>query len=358
MTSLNDDDSDISPLIDCKYMDIVDFKSIKHENNNFSIIHLNIHLLQNHKEEFETFLSMLNIKFDVIGLCETKLQQDIVPNYNPELKGYKLFSTPSEGEKGGTSLYISSKYDSIQRKGLEKIMYKSHLLESSFAEIIFPNKKNVLIGCVYRHPSMDLTLFNDKHLNPLLEILNSKKHIFLLGDMNIDLIKNELHSETSNFLDIISSNLFVPHIIHPTRITSHSKTLIDNIFSNVTNFAQGKSGNITLSLSDHLAQFLLIPLDIKFIPKQMHTFKQDFSNFDRENFILDLLSVDFKKEMELENRDPNHSFNKFISLVDSLISKYIPVRRISKKEAKNQNTPWINETIQADIRNREKLYKK
>ena len=38
---------------------------------------------------------------------------------------------------------------------------------------------------------------------------------------------------------------------HPTRITSHSKTLIDNIFSNFLSY-EIISGNITATICDHL----------------------------------------------------------------------------------------------------------
>ena len=34
------------------------------------------------------------------------------------------------------------------------------------------------------------------------------------------------------FLNSLASNSFIPYILHPTRIASYSKTLIDNIFSN------------------------------------------------------------------------------------------------------------------------------
>ena len=37
---------------------------------------------------------------------------------------------------------------------------------------------------------------------------------------NIDLMKNDSDTHTSTFLDTVTSNLFVPHIIHPT--TYHS----------------------------------------------------------------------------------------------------------------------------------------
>ena len=46
---------------------------------------------------------------------------------------------------------------------------------------------------------------------------------------------NEL---TGEFLDVMYSKMFFPLITRPTRITSHTATLIDNIFSNnMDNFA-------------------------------------------------------------------------------------------------------------------------
>ena len=117
---------------------------------------------------------------------------------------------------------------------------------------------------------MEVDDFNDNYLSPLMEKLTDKTHTFLLGDFNIDLMKTDTDEHTSTYFDTMTSNLFVPHIIHPTRITPHSKTLIDNIFSNVPNFSQGKSGNLTLSISDHLAQFLIVPLDCGYTPRKIN----------------------------------------------------------------------------------------
>ena len=46
--------------------------------------------------------------------------------------------------------------------------------------------------------------------------------------------------------------------MQPTRITSHSNTLIDNIFSNVIE-PDIISGNLTATISDHMHQFAIIP---------------------------------------------------------------------------------------------------
>ena len=52
--------------------------------------------------------------------------------------------------------------------------------------------------------------------------------------------------------------LVLPLILQPTRITSHSNTLIDNTFSNV--ISPGiKSCNLTATISDCLPQLARIP---------------------------------------------------------------------------------------------------
>ena len=161
----------------------------------------------------------------------------------------------------------------------------------------------------------------------------------------------------SNYFDTLASLSFIPHIIHPTRITPHSKTLIDNIFSNIPNFSQGKSGNITLSLSDHLAQFLVIPLGTSFAPPKVSKFKRDTKNFDRENFFLDLLSIDWNEVINVEKRDPNHSFMQYFSTINSLIDKYMPLVEMTPKEIKLKSKPWITVEILKMINEREKLHK-
>ena len=48
-------------------------------------------------------------------------------------------------------------------------MYKATELESSFIEISNPKRPNIIIGCIKRHPKMDLHEFNDNYVNTLLD---------------------------------------------------------------------------------------------------------------------------------------------------------------------------------------------
>ena len=99
--------------------------------------------------------------------------------------------------------------------------------------------------------------FNSHFLSPLLLKLQkeSSKRIFLLGDFNIDLLKYELSDSINNFIDTLSSNFLLPHILLPTRI-SKTSTLIDNIFSNSTSLEEIESGNVTSTFSGHVPQFI------------------------------------------------------------------------------------------------------
>ena len=78
-----------------------------------------------------------------------------------------------------------------------------------------------------------------------------------MGDFNINLFNYDSHTETNDFLNLMISHYLLPHILHPTRVTDHSATIIDNIFSNNCEM-DTVSGNLLSQISDHFPQFLII----------------------------------------------------------------------------------------------------
>ena len=69
-----------------------------------------------------------------------------------------------------------------------------------------------------------------------------------MGDFNIDLLKNDSNNT-------MTSQFYAPCILQPTR--PRSKSQIDNILLNSMEFPL-HSGNLTISLSDHLIQFVIL----------------------------------------------------------------------------------------------------
>ena len=115
----------------------------------------------------------------------------------------------------------------------------------------------MIVGWIYKHLTLQISDFKSDFISPLLLKLQkeSSKRIFLLGDFNIDLLKYELSDSINNFIDTLSSNFLLPHILLPTRI-SKTSTLIDNIFSNSTSLEEIESGNVTSTFSGHVPQFI------------------------------------------------------------------------------------------------------
>ena len=106
---------------------------------------------------------------------------------------------------------------------------------------------------------MDLNDFNTNYLNNLLDKLSKEqKSVFLLDDLIVNILNYNDHNPTNEFLDSLASTSFVPYILQPTRLTSHSKTLIDNIFYNII-LPEEISGNLTSTILDHLLQFMIVP---------------------------------------------------------------------------------------------------
>ena len=75
-----------------------------------------------------------------------------------------------------------------------------------------------------------------------------------MGDYNIDLLQYEHSSLSNGFINMMISKSFLPYILQPIGVTDHSATVIDNIFSNVTE-CQTVGGNLTTLISDHFIKF-------------------------------------------------------------------------------------------------------
>ena len=89
------------------------------------------------------------------------------------LNNYSSEFTPTETSAGGILLYIANH---LSYKCLNDLnIYKKNKLKSTFIEIVNQKKSNIIVGVIYRHPSMDLTDFNCNYLNKLLENISKEQ---------------------------------------------------------------------------------------------------------------------------------------------------------------------------------------
>ena len=203
---------------------------------------------------------------------------------------------------------------------------------------------------------MDFTDFNCNYLNKLLQnISKEQKSVFLLGDFNVNLLNYNEHNQTNEFLDSLASNSFIPLILQPTRITSHSNTLIDNIFSNVID-PDIISGNLTATISDHLPQFAIIPNMFGNISgNTSNIYEWGWSTFDQENFILYYFSVNWEDLLKIDELNADNSTKIYLDKINMLLDTYAPLKKINKYKLKFKSKPWITLGLQKSISVKNKL---
>ena len=206
---------------------------------------------------------------------------------------------------------------------------------------------------------MDVLDFKNNYISQIFEIVSKeRKQVFLLGDFNINLLNYNDHQPTNDFLDSLASNSFIPYILHPTRITSHSKTLIDNIFSNFIS-PEIISGNITANISDHLPQFSFVP-NILSNPstQKSNYYESDWSKFKQENFILDYFDKDWADLLQVNQQNVNLSMGSLLNNINSIFDVHAPLKKINKYKLKFKAKPWITSALQKSVSIKNNLLKK
>ena len=132
---------------------------------------------------------------------------------------------------------------------------------------------------------------------------------------------------------MISLTLFVfymllPHIVQPTRIINNSKTLIDNIYSNVIT-PNNILGSLTATISHHLSQIVVAPyIFSNLLSIQLNIFERDWSKFDQENFVLDYLSVDLENLIKSNDGNVDQSFFSFLTKFSSTVAMSVLQKKL------------------------------
>ena len=293
------------------------------------------------------------MNFDIIALIESRIKKNSVSPVNIELENFSTEHTPTEIAAGGALLYINKRLSYHPTSDLN--IYTPGKLESIFIEIVCPKSSNIIVGCIYKHPSLQVNRFTNDIILSLLGKLNKEnsKKIFLLADSNIDLLQYETSEPVNNFVDTFSSNLLSPIILLPTRISNFSSTLIDNISCNVTFNSNIISGNFTSAVSDHLPQFAVTEDFFANSPKfKSNIFKRNWKHFDQNLFISDFENANWDEIIDVNKENVNLSLSNYLYNIDVLLEKHAPLKRLNKQDIEFQQKSWITQDLPISIKKR------
>ena len=330
----------------------------------FSILHLNSRSFNKNRDFIDAFISNVNHTFSIIALSETWFKED--QSNLIDISNYTLLNVPRQGRRsGGVGLYIHDSLSFKVRNDLNLIQDRTHgsvdnvdHSESVFVELISPNSKNVIVGNIYRAHRTDIDLFNTDLSNCLDRIASENKNCYISGDFNLDILRYNTDSKINEFVNNFYSHNMYPLIDRPTRITSHSATILDNIFTNVFS-NQIKSGIFVTGITDHYPIFQFTnALDIKLnSPKSVYSRSFNQCNINCFRSHLQLANWDHV----MSEQSPQVAYTKFFDKFNELYNRCFPLRRkrITKANAHRiPRKPWISKAILKSIHRKDKLYRK
>ena len=315
----------------CKQYNFAEFNNAFTNQQNISMIHLNIRSSQKNLIDFVCNLDNLIVKFDFIILSETwgtddKAKLNVIPGYN------HIYDTREKRNGGGISMYVNAHI--AYKKRIDLKLNKKYF-ESCFIEVdktIFQTKHNVIIGGLYKPPNISIDIFNENLEVILNTIGKERKNAFLIGDYNINTL-DELSCKSKqrqDFINLMASYSYNKLISFSTRVIKDSSTLIDNIYSNMPNvYDTGTSGVLNnMRCSDHLPIFTVRStsksiIDDTYRRKKNHSMK-NISKFKK------LLKANNWEDV-YSHEDAQSAFTRFINFIIQAFNESCPMETIKVK---------------------------
>ena len=210
-------------------------------------------------------------------------------------------------------------------------------LECIWVKVKIGNRK-ALVGSCYRKPSATVE-YLEHIVDNLQKALSLNLFTILLGDFNW----NYSDINCNNYARRIESICEMKQLItEPTRVTLHSSSLIDLLYTSDESF-HAQSGVLHTTLRDHYGIYSVLsfkqprlPLKIRYYNNMnVESFIDDICNHDIFNITLsDIVTVD----------DLVTNWNTWLSTLNEIVDKHALLH-----SCKNRSNPWFNNNIQQAI---------
>lgn len=306
------------------------------------IIFLNIRSMRTNFNSFLTTINNIIENIKIIILVETNINEEETSFY--EIHGFESnFINRPNRSGGGIAIYVRNNltYTNISTtfSSFESLCIKINTLE------------NITIVAVYRPPSLNVYDFI-RELDDILQTIKRQKTVILLGDINIDLLKQT--SVTNSYLDVLANNGMKCLFKECTRedLNLNSYTCIDHIFARCkylnTNI---HTTIIKTKISDHFSILCCIGENTNTNTLQNTSTQQTILCNNKVNHQIRETNWD---EL-LHHTNPVHLFSALLKKFETIYDNSLITTRKKKKRI---SKPWITETLIKDCETRDKLYNK
>ena len=336
-------------VFNCKYIESVDTPMSNNKQNDLRVIQLNVRGLINKQDQLTRLIS--NTHADIVLLCETWLTPS--KENHVKITTHKMITRNRQNKiGGGVGILLDKTLRTRHRPDLE---IKTEILEHTVAELK-TDKRNILLISGYRPPNTNVRKFLKEYKELIQHVNRQKHHEIILGiDHNLDLLKSHQHPQTHDFIELnLRKNMF-PTISKPTRITTKSATLIDNIFVSLKLQQNLESQIIIEDMSDHMPCMITLFNQRKCNKESKKITSRPLTDKNIQKINQDL-QVDWNSE--LEGKSVEESFTLFHNKLMEKIDKHAPERTKRISARKIIRDPWITKGILTSLNRQRKLYQR
>ena len=348
--------NDPENVVNSRYFDNDEIQSLKfsQKGNSLSLLHINACSLSKHFDDLVYLLKCTNKNFDIIAVSETRISKKASLTSNINLNNYSFETTPTELTIGETMLYIS--IACLINHKLTLICIKNQL-ESTFFEIINSKMSNMVVGCVYKHPNMDVLDFNSL-INQLLDkISKEQKQIFLLEDFNINLLNYKEHQLTNEFLDYLASILSFHIFCCQQGLLVILKPSLTIFFPMYFHLKQYLETLLQLYLIIY-PSFCLLPMCFQILYAINQKYWREIFQSLTENFILDYFDKNWSEILQLDQHNVNLSMDSYLGHMNAILDIHAPYKKVNKYKVRCKIRPWITPALQKSVTVKNHLLKK
>ncbi|CAB4040195.1 Hypothetical predicted protein, partial [Paramuricea clavata] len=314
--------------------------------NNVKIAHLNVRSLKCREHYVLVKETILANKFDIFTISETWLDNSVTV-VQFEVPGYKLYRVDRENKKGGgICVYVLQNYESVL---LSEISYISPTgLHQLWLRIQIRNLKSIVVCTVYRPPDASVSCLDSDLITSYISALTLSHPIYILGDLNCNLLKTD--NRDAKALNTFCHSYNLTQLINsPTRVTEGSKSLLDVIIVSETKQVQ-KAGVMESSISDH--DLVYVALRLK-KARTKPVFITGFKHFNSQAFNNDVALAPWSIIDAFD--DVEDKLQAFNSLFIDILDKHAPIKTFKIRGRPN---PCVTENIRELMKTRDRWRKR
>ncbi|XP_065645688.1 uncharacterized protein LOC136076146 [Hydra vulgaris] len=168
----------------------------------------------------------------------------------------------------------------------------------------------------------------------------TKKHVYLTGDYNINLLNHSSNVNVQYFLNTLIQHDIIPTISKSTRITNTSSTLLDNIFTNNIHNCLLESGIIKTDITDHFPIFLITNNITDNHSALKSTIQMRQINENSLLHFRNLLSEKIDWDLILQSQEANKAYDLFLAQFCKYYDLAFPLKKIVLN-SKSLLSPWM-----------------